>query len=127
MFRQLDLNDREQWSSFSRSSQCEQEFPPSVAKKISLFQQLLVIQALRPDRLQSAMVQFASKTLGNAIKLVVSLQKCIYKGIFRCKFFGPNILLQLLRMKKKIHEFIYLRFYLQDLKNFLHRQLILKS
>ena len=64
LYGSLDLNNSDMWLSFSRSSQCEQEFPPSVSKKTSLFQQLLSVQALRPDRLQSAMVQFASKTLG---------------------------------------------------------------
>lgn len=29
------------WLSFSRSSQCEQEFPTQVVKKISLFQQVM--------------------------------------------------------------------------------------
>ena len=60
----LNLSNHESWRRFAKSSHCEQEFPPSVAKSITPFQQLLVIQALRPDRLQTAMEQFASKTLG---------------------------------------------------------------
>ena len=35
-----------------------------VAKKTSLFQQVLVVQAIRPDRLQSAMSLFACRALG---------------------------------------------------------------
>ena len=35
-----------------------------VGKKLSLFQQLLVVQALRPDRLESAMEHFAQRALG---------------------------------------------------------------
>ncbi|XP_071483964.1 LOW QUALITY PROTEIN: cytoplasmic dynein 2 heavy chain 1-like [Diadema antillarum] len=60
----LSLNDTGLWSQFSRSSLCEQEFPTSLEKKISPFQQLLLIQAIRPDRLQSAMAFFATKALG---------------------------------------------------------------
>ena len=35
-----------------------------VGKRLSLFQQLLVVQALRPDRLESAMEHFAQRALG---------------------------------------------------------------
>jgi dynein heavy chain 2 len=52
------------WSNFSRSNECEKEFPSAIEKKTSLFQQLLVVQAIRPDRLQTAMGLFACKALG---------------------------------------------------------------
>ncbi|XP_075905861.1 cytoplasmic dynein 2 heavy chain 1 [Nelusetta ayraudi] len=64
LYQSLCLSDSDLWLSFSQSSQCEQEIPSSVAKKISPFQQLLLIQALRPDRLQSAMAAFATQALG---------------------------------------------------------------
>ncbi len=64
LYNTLELKNFETWSKFARSSQCEKEFPPNVLKKITPFQQLLVIQALRPDRLQSAMEQFALRSLG---------------------------------------------------------------
>uniref|UniRef100_A0A8B9KYF0 Cytoplasmic dynein 2 heavy chain 1 n=1 Tax=Astyanax mexicanus TaxID=7994 RepID=A0A8B9KYF0_ASTMX len=64
LYQSLCLNDSGLWMSFSRSSTCEQEIPSSIAKKLSLFQQVLVVQALRPDRLQSAMAAFASRALG---------------------------------------------------------------
>ncbi|XP_053095782.1 cytoplasmic dynein 2 heavy chain 1 isoform X3 [Pangasianodon hypophthalmus] len=64
LYQSLCLGDADLWLSFSQSSVCEQEIPSSIAKKISLFQQVLVVQALRPDRLQSAMANFASHTLG---------------------------------------------------------------
>uniref|UniRef100_A0A3B4BEV1 Dynein heavy chain ATP-binding dynein motor region domain-containing protein n=1 Tax=Periophthalmus magnuspinnatus TaxID=409849 RepID=A0A3B4BEV1_9GOBI len=60
LYQSLCLNDTDLWMSFSRSSHCEQEMPPSIVKKITAFQQLLV-QAIRPDRLQSAMAAFASQ------------------------------------------------------------------
>ncbi|XP_062407923.1 dynein cytoplasmic 2 heavy chain 1 [Sardina pilchardus] len=64
LYQTLCLSDGDLWLTFSRSSCCEQDFPNTVAKKISLFQQVLVVQALRPDRLQSAMAAFASQALG---------------------------------------------------------------
>ncbi|XP_055023019.1 cytoplasmic dynein 2 heavy chain 1 [Boleophthalmus pectinirostris] len=63
LYQSLYLNDADLWQSFSRSSHCEQEMPPSIVKKITAFQQLLLVQAIRPDRLQSAMVAFASQAL----------------------------------------------------------------
>ena len=62
--RALELDNQNSWASFMKQEDCEQEFPGHVSKKISLFQQLLTIQALRPDRLQSAMEFFALKVLG---------------------------------------------------------------
>ena len=66
MYGELQLGDGSTWAGYARSSQCEQEIPPSVAKHLTLFQQLLVVQATRADRLQSAMALFACKTLGTA-------------------------------------------------------------
>ncbi|MBN3304013.1 DYHC2 protein, partial [Amia calva] len=64
LHQMLCLDDADLWLTFSRSSTCEQDFPPSIAKKITPFQQVLVVQAIRPDRLQSAMAFFASQSLG---------------------------------------------------------------
>ncbi|KAL2095874.1 hypothetical protein ACEWY4_008022 [Coilia grayii] len=64
LFQTLCLSDTDLWLSFSRSSSCEQDFPSAIARKISPFQQVLVVQVLRPDRLQSAMAAFASQALG---------------------------------------------------------------
>ncbi|XP_057314672.1 cytoplasmic dynein 2 heavy chain 1-like isoform X2 [Hydractinia symbiolongicarpus] len=64
LFNSLDLTNQSLWSGFGKSSQCEQEFPSSLTNKVSAFQRVLVVQALRPDRLQSAMNSFASKALG---------------------------------------------------------------
>ena len=60
----LQLEDGNLWSSFMKNKTCEQEFPTHVRKKISLFHQLLIVQTLRPDRLESAMESFAQKALG---------------------------------------------------------------
>ncbi|XP_028975291.2 cytoplasmic dynein 2 heavy chain 1 isoform X3 [Esox lucius] len=64
LYQSLCLSDSDLWLSFSRSSTCEQEVPPSVAKKITPFQQVLLVQAIRPDRLQSTMATFTSQALG---------------------------------------------------------------
>ncbi|XP_019521077.1 PREDICTED: cytoplasmic dynein 2 heavy chain 1 [Hipposideros armiger] len=64
LYQILCFEDVALWHTFYHNSVCEQEFPPSLAKKVSLFHQVLVVQALRPDRLQSAMALFACKTLG---------------------------------------------------------------
>ncbi|MED6257511.1 Cytoplasmic dynein 2 heavy chain 1, partial [Ataeniobius toweri] len=64
LYQTLCLSDSDLWLSFLQSSQCEQEIPSSITRKISLFQQLLLVQAVRPDRLQSAMTAFASQALG---------------------------------------------------------------
>ncbi|XP_071846316.1 cytoplasmic dynein 2 heavy chain 1-like isoform X2 [Apostichopus japonicus] len=60
----LSLADTSLWTGFSRSSNCEQEFPQALEKKITPFQRVLVVQAIRPDRLQSAMNQFCCLALG---------------------------------------------------------------
>uniref|UniRef100_A0A671UXN0 Cytoplasmic dynein 2 heavy chain 1 n=1 Tax=Sparus aurata TaxID=8175 RepID=A0A671UXN0_SPAAU len=64
LYQSLCLSDSDLWLSFSQSSQCEQEIPSSIAKKITPFQQLLLVEAVRPDRLQSAMAAFATQALG---------------------------------------------------------------
>ena len=64
LYQLLDLPSDDMWTHFAKSSQCEREIPPVIAKSLSHFQQVLVIQTLRPDRLQSTMEQFASTALG---------------------------------------------------------------
>ncbi|ESO93665.1 hypothetical protein LOTGIDRAFT_209197 [Lottia gigantea] len=63
LYNQMNLDDGSTWSNFARSSQCELEFPSSIEKRITPFQQVLLIQAVRPDRLQTAMSHFACSLL----------------------------------------------------------------
>uniref|UniRef100_A0A8C5YQN7 Cytoplasmic dynein 2 heavy chain 1 n=1 Tax=Marmota marmota marmota TaxID=9994 RepID=A0A8C5YQN7_MARMA len=63
LYQTLCFEDVALWRTYYHNSVCEQEFPSILAKKVSLFQQVLVVQALRPDRLQSAMALFACKAL----------------------------------------------------------------
>ena len=78
----LQLKNTDYWSSWSVSPQVripslelyhcntssliqpETEFAPDLARKLRPFQQLLVVQALRPDRLQSAIQSLACNILG---------------------------------------------------------------
>uniref|UniRef100_H2ZEZ5 Uncharacterized protein n=1 Tax=Ciona savignyi TaxID=51511 RepID=H2ZEZ5_CIOSA len=64
LYSSLKLDDSGAWMTFARSSQCEHDIPQAVAAKLSHFQQILVVQTLRPDRLQSAMSLLASRMLG---------------------------------------------------------------
>ena len=64
LYERLDLANTELWNRFDKSSQCEKEIPSSVAKSLTHFQQVLLIQTLRPDRLQTVMEQFAMAALG---------------------------------------------------------------
>ncbi|KAG1684369.1 Cytoplasmic dynein 2 heavy chain 1 [Nymphon striatum] len=63
LFQTLHLDDGSLWKQFSISSHCETEIPASVARQLTQFQQVLVIQALRPDRLLSGISLFASRAL----------------------------------------------------------------
>lgn len=59
----LSLKDSEAWTGWANSPRCEAEFPAKYGKRISPFQQLLLIQALRPDRLETAMIQFVCEAM----------------------------------------------------------------
>ncbi|KAL3101915.1 hypothetical protein niasHS_003324 [Heterodera schachtii] len=64
LFQSLQIADQPIWSTFMKSVECENALPPSVNAKLSDFQRLIVLQALRPDRLRAAMLRFTSKLLG---------------------------------------------------------------
>ncbi|KAL4105900.1 hypothetical protein PRIC1_003955 [Phytophthora ramorum] len=61
--QQCKFESHDMWIRWSKSMECEQNFHPKMDKSgsaggLSAFQKLLVVQALRPDRLQSAIIQF---------------------------------------------------------------------
>ncbi|KAJ3098912.1 Cytoplasmic dynein 2 heavy chain 1 [Phlyctochytrium planicorne] len=60
----MSFSDSDNWSRWIKSSFCEQEIPAAIAKKISPFQRVLLVQTFRPDRLMSAMNAFAINVLG---------------------------------------------------------------
>ncbi|KAI9332693.1 dynein heavy chain and region D6 of dynein motor-domain-containing protein [Obelidium mucronatum] len=58
------FSDSEAWTNWMSSRSCEVDFPPSMSKRISTFQKLLLVKLLRPDRLMSAMAMFSCTVLG---------------------------------------------------------------
>ena len=61
LFQKAGLDDEATWRSWMETNDCERSFPAD--RRLTLFQQLVVLQALRPDRLQIAMKEFACKIL----------------------------------------------------------------
>jgi dynein heavy chain 2 len=57
----LDLGNAPKWSRFSSSLEAEKDIP--AARGVSPWQKVLVVQAFRPDRLQSALTQFCTDLL----------------------------------------------------------------
>ena len=64
LYDAAQLDDGAQWQKFAAAEDCENEFPVQVGQRLSHFQQVLVVQALRPDRLVSVMEHFVSNALG---------------------------------------------------------------
>ncbi len=61
LFSNLHFDDSS-WSKWNSINECETKFPQD--KQLTGFQQLLVIQSFRPDRLESAMRSFVCDLLG---------------------------------------------------------------
>ncbi|VDM11066.1 unnamed protein product [Wuchereria bancrofti] len=64
LFNNLRLTDQALWSEFARTINCETAFPSAIDAVLTPFQKLLVIQAIRPERLYSAMISFVTNVLG---------------------------------------------------------------
>lgn len=62
LYSNLSIENQNIWSEWIINPKCELFFPKSV--KLTSFQKVLIVQALRPDRLFSAMCKFATKALG---------------------------------------------------------------
>ncbi|CAI4230143.1 unnamed protein product [Auanema sp. JU1783] len=63
LFNTLQLHDQGTWSEFSRTVECETAVPSFIDSKITPFQKVLLIQAIRPERLYSAILSFVTKSL----------------------------------------------------------------
>ncbi|XP_022659262.1 cytoplasmic dynein 2 heavy chain 1-like [Varroa destructor] len=57
----LELHNRDMWSQFGASSKCEDEIPSQL--RLKPFVEVLLIKALRPDRLYSKMNDFAASAI----------------------------------------------------------------
>ncbi|RCN27494.1 hypothetical protein ANCCAN_26771, partial [Ancylostoma caninum] len=63
LYNNLQLTDQGTWNEFSRAVDCEDTIPSAIEMKITPFQKVLLVQAVRPDRLYAAMQNFVLKTL----------------------------------------------------------------
>ena len=63
LFSVIFSESADAWAAWCAAPQCETEFPRRLDKSVSAFQRLLVVQALRPDRLVSSMHSFACMAL----------------------------------------------------------------
>jgi dynein heavy chain 2 len=61
LFQKAGLDDEGTWRQWSDTNDCEKSFPGD--KRLTMFQQILVLQVLRPDRLQIAMKEFVCRVL----------------------------------------------------------------
>lgn len=61
VYQKAGLDDESVWRQWIGINDCEKNFPSD--RRLTLFQQLIVLQALRPDRLPIAMKEFACKIL----------------------------------------------------------------
>lgn len=59
---QLAKDDK--WQPWVVSDKCEESFDNSIYARMSSFQRVLMVQACRPDRLESALTQFACEAIG---------------------------------------------------------------
>lgn len=64
MTNSAQLDDGGLWSTFYGAEECEREFPVQTRDRLKPFQRVLLVQALRPDRLVSSMELFACEALG---------------------------------------------------------------
>ena len=66
LVRSAKFGDEHAWGKWFKSARPEVEFPPAAAgeKALTPFQRLLICKALRPDRLQTALTQFACEAIG---------------------------------------------------------------
>jgi dynein heavy chain 2 len=61
LINSLDLENQSKWHRFATSLEAERDFP--AGRGITPFQRVLIVQALRPDRLQSAILNFCCDIL----------------------------------------------------------------
>jgi dynein heavy chain 2 len=61
LYQKANLEDESMWRRWASINDCEREFPQDI--RLTMFQQILIIQALRPDRLPIVMKDYACKLL----------------------------------------------------------------
>ncbi|EGT58333.1 hypothetical protein CAEBREN_28930, partial [Caenorhabditis brenneri] len=63
LFNNFQIQDDATWNEFSKTLQCENAFPKNVEIKMTHFQKVLFIQAVKPERLYNCLMDFVLKTL----------------------------------------------------------------
>uniref|UniRef100_A0AAF5DHG2 Cytoplasmic dynein 2 heavy chain 1 n=1 Tax=Strongyloides stercoralis TaxID=6248 RepID=A0AAF5DHG2_STRER len=63
LYNLLRLSDQGTWDDFSKTINAEKNIPPSISSSLSLFQKVILIQITRPDRLYTALNNFACEAL----------------------------------------------------------------
>eukprot|EP00927_Polykrikos_kofoidii_P027109 TRINITY_DN23975_c0_g4_i1.p1 TRINITY_DN23975_c0_g4~~TRINITY_DN23975_c0_g4_i1.p1 ORF type:complete len:2595 (-),score=618.45 TRINITY_DN23975_c0_g4_i1:108-6821(-) len=58
------LNKDALWAPWASSDKCEEEFDSSIFSRMTDFHRVLLVQAVRPDRLESALMRFACDSVG---------------------------------------------------------------
>lgn len=69
LYESLKLNDQVSWKFFMETKSCEAEFPTHL--KLSEFQKVLVVQALRPDRLYSSLYSCVLVLTGKFLLIIL--------------------------------------------------------
>ena len=96
LLRSARLGDEHAWGKWFKSSRPEVEFPqaPQGEKQLTPFQRLLFIKTLRPDRLQTALQQFACEAIGistisppplNLQKIIMEEAEPLHPVLFICE------------------------------------------
>uniref|UniRef100_A0AC35UGI5 Dynein heavy chain n=1 Tax=Rhabditophanes sp. KR3021 TaxID=114890 RepID=A0AC35UGI5_9BILA len=63
LVKAVQLSDQGTWKEFSKAVDAENYFPQSTSTKMTPFQKVLIIQAIRPDRLHTFLNNFACQAL----------------------------------------------------------------
>lgn len=81
-YRKLNIDNQVDWYSFMSSTDCENALPNGMEETLSQFQVLMTIQALRPDRLFTAMSNFARIALSDSFRLSKNSRRNNLKRLF---------------------------------------------
>ncbi len=83
--QQIQLENDGMWSGFASSETPEKDFPQQISQKLSAFQRCILIQVLRPDRLESAMNLFIREAFNNqTVQPASFILKNLYENESTC-------------------------------------------
>jgi len=80
LVKELQFENDSLWVPWYQTVECEKNFPANVRGKISPFQRVLITQIFRPDRVESALVNFVCEALAiSSISAATLSLKSIYR------------------------------------------------